>query len=419
MSGIAGLRGTGDWGTDERPKSFRENILFFSPNGDAPLFGLTSKAGKKTVTDPEYAWWAESQTLVRLLSSVSQVSTATTISINPAADQTSTNMGALYGTATHLKPGDLLLVEPASDTSTWAPEYLEVVSVASDSSIVVTRGAAGSTPAAIAAAAGLTLIGSAYAEGTPAPRAVNRNPVKFLNFTQIFKNTYELSGTADSTEIRTGNPWSNDKKRKMFDHSRGIEMSMFFGNRSEVTDAATGKPKRTMGGLRTYIPATQQTILTSTSLLNSAMASNLLIDAFSPVFNFDMGGGDTRICFMGNSARTTIGKIIQQTTGIKMELGNVIKLWGMNFQELVLPMGRILMKSHPLLNVHPVYTKSAFVLDMAAVKYVALRGRDTQVKDDVQTKDEDLRRGFVQTECSVMIDGGGLSNAYVGNITLT
>ena len=47
MSGIAGLRGTGNWGTDERPKSFRESILFFSPNGTAAIFGLTAKAGKK------------------------------------------------------------------------------------------------------------------------------------------------------------------------------------------------------------------------------------------------------------------------------------------------------------------------------------------------------------------------------------
>lgn len=25
---VAGLRGTGDWGTDERPKNFREMILW-------------------------------------------------------------------------------------------------------------------------------------------------------------------------------------------------------------------------------------------------------------------------------------------------------------------------------------------------------------------------------------------------------
>jgi hypothetical protein len=53
MSGVAGLRGTGDWGVDERPKNFREMILFRNANGSAPIFALTARARKKTVDDPE------------------------------------------------------------------------------------------------------------------------------------------------------------------------------------------------------------------------------------------------------------------------------------------------------------------------------------------------------------------------------
>ena len=37
---VAGLRGTGDWATDERPKNFREMILWRNPNGMAPLTAL-------------------------------------------------------------------------------------------------------------------------------------------------------------------------------------------------------------------------------------------------------------------------------------------------------------------------------------------------------------------------------------------
>jgi len=418
MSAVAGLRGTGDWGTDERPKDFRESILFFSPNGNAPLFALTSKAGKKTVKDPEFSWWAESQTHVRLTTSTAGTSTNTTVTII-GLDPTATTMSGLYQTATHLKGGDILLVEPGTDTSTWAPEMMEVVSVLSDTSFIVNRGAAGSSAAAYSATAAFTLIGSAYAEGTAAPRAVSRNPVKFSNFTQIFKNTYELTGTANETEVRTGSPWSNDKKRKMFDHAKSIELSMLFGVRSEVTDAVNGKPKRTMGGLRTFIPASQQTILTTSLGGQGSAAAVTLMDAFAPAFDFDMGGGDSRIAFIGNFARTAIGQAIQSVNGAHISFGNTVKVYGIDFQELILPMGRILLKSHPLLSVHPVYKKSAFVCDFSAIKYVALRNRDTSNKDDVQTKDEDVRRGFVQTECSVMVDGGGLSCAYIGNISFT
>jgi hypothetical protein len=37
MAYFAGVRATDDWGTDERPKSFRETILFLNPNGKSPL----------------------------------------------------------------------------------------------------------------------------------------------------------------------------------------------------------------------------------------------------------------------------------------------------------------------------------------------------------------------------------------------
>lgn len=55
MAAVAGLRGTGDWGTDERPKNFREYILWRNPNGDTPLTALMAKTGKESVDDPEFS----------------------------------------------------------------------------------------------------------------------------------------------------------------------------------------------------------------------------------------------------------------------------------------------------------------------------------------------------------------------------
>jgi hypothetical protein len=412
MSGVAGLRGTGNWGLDERPKSFRESILFFSPNGNSPIFGLTSKAGKKTVSDPEFAWWAESQTLTRLIVNGALASTDTTCTVS-SVDPTSTTMSALYGTATNLKPGDILLVEPAADSPTYNQEFIEVDTVISDTQFTMKRGAGGSTPAGISNGGALTLIGSAYAEGTSAPRAVSRNPIKFLNYIQIFKDSFELTGTAAETTTRTGNPWSNDKKRKMFDHAKAIEMAFMFGRKAEVV-GTNGKPQRFMSGFRDFIPASNTTVFGVPTTAAS------FSDACAPAFNFDLGGGDTRIGFCGNKARTELGKIIQNATGIKMELGDVIKVFGIDFQEFILPMGRVLLKSHPLLSQHPLYQKAMFLLDFSAIKYVTMKGRpDAKVKDDVQLPDEDVRRGYIQSDCSLMVDGGGLSCCYVGNISAT
>jgi hypothetical protein len=409
MSGIAGLRGTGDWGQDERPKDFRENILFFNPNGEAPIFALTAKAGKRVVKDPEFAWWCEGNALVRLQTTAPTYTATDTLFTIGTADPTTATLGTNYGTATHLKPGDLLMVEPAVEVSVYAPEIIEVDNVLNDTQFTAKRGAAGSTAGTIATLAFLTLIGSSYAEGTGAPRAVSRNPLKFFNYTQIFKNTYELTGTADKTKARTGDAWSNDKKRKAYDHSRDIEMSFLFGRRSETT-GDNGKPKRTMGGLRTFIPAA------NTTIFGANVTSDQLVNALAPVFDFNTGAGDTRVAFLGSSAALELGKIMNANTNVRINSTERVKVYGIHFQELLLPQGRILFKTHPLLSRHSVYTKSAFVLDFDAIKWAPMDGRDTKAKDDVQTEDEDVRRGFFQTEGGLEVDYGGLTMAYLGNI---
>jgi hypothetical protein len=406
---VLGLRGTGDMGTDERPKDFREMILFRNPEGDAPIFALTSKTRKRVVSDPEYSWWDEPQDLVRLQVAGSGVNDATSTLVTvDSADPDASNASRTYGTASHLKPGDLLLCE-TTDGSSYAQEIVEVVQVISDTQFVISRGAAGSTPAAIPNDTFLTLIGSAYPEGTPAPQAVSRNPIKYTNKTQIFKDTYELTGTIQATTMRTGEPWSNDKKRKMFDHSRAIELSMLFGKQSEVT-GYNGKPKRTMGGIRSQIPASNQYVYSGgTTVFN-------LMDEVSKVFNYVTPAGNERAAFVGNGALNAINKIIAADGNGDIQWKGMEKVYGMNFRELVFPQGRLLLKTHPLLSRFSTYTNSMFILDMASITYVTLKGRDTKVKDDVQDADEDVRRGFIQTECSVEVDRGGVTCAYIGNI---
>lgn len=408
---VSGLRGTGDFGADERPKNFRESILFYSPNGDAPIFALTSKARKKTVNDPEFSWWAEALAMFRLQVNGALGSTDTTVVVD-SPDPTESTMAALYGKASHLKNGDLLLVEKA-DQATFDNEIIMVDSVISDTQFTVFRGQAGTAPASISDDVYLTLIGSAYAEGTSVPKATSKNPVKFNNYIQIFKDTYEITGTLDKTATRTGSPWSNDKKRKMFKHAADIEMSMLFGRKYETT-GENGKPLRFMGGLREQIPAA------NTTVFGSAVSAASFQDAIAPAFDFDFGGGDTRIAFTGSLGRIEMGKVIQGTTGIRMELGSTIKVYGMAFQEFITPVGRVLLKSHPLLSRHPRYKKSMFILDFSSIAYVGMAGRpDGKTFDDVQAKDEDVRRGYVQTDCSLMVDGGGLSQVYLGNISAT
>lgn len=408
MPTIAGLRGTGDWGADERPKNFRETILRRNPNGTAPILALSSRAGKRTTDDPEFAWWDEANDIIRLQVNGALAAGDTTVIVD-SDDPSAATPTANYGSAFNLKPGDVLLVEPATDNATFNHELMEVESVQSATQFTVKRGAGGTTAGAVADNVFLTLIGSAYAEGTSAPLATARNPHKFFNFTQIFKDTYELTGTADATRTRTGNNWSEDKKRKLWKHAADMELAFMFGRRHEGS-GSNGKPKRYMGGLREFIPAS------NTTVFGAAVTANNFLDAVSPVFDWDTGAGDTRAMFMGNGAAVELGKVMQNVTGVRFDYDKTVDVYGINFVEFITPRGRLFVKIHPLLSRHSLYNYSSFVIDFDALKYVAMKGRDTKPRDDVQAKDEDVRRGFVQTEASIEVDYAGLTMAYLGNI---
>jgi hypothetical protein len=410
MAAVAGLRGTGDWGTDERPKNFRERILWIEPNSDAPIFALSGRAGKYPVDDPQYSWWCETMNIVRLTTSGALGTTDQTVSVN-SVDPTATTMANPWGVASHLKPGDVLLVEPAS-LANFNPEFIRVTEVISDTQFTVVRGVGGTTPAAIASGSALLLVNSAYGEGTSAPRAATRNPVKFTNYTQIFKDSYELTKTADATRARTGDAWSNDKKRKMFDHSRAIEHTLLYQVNAQETTDTNGKPLRYTAGLRNFIPPT------NVQFYSTACNTDAILNAMEPIFAFSLpGSGDTRMGFIGNIGLLELGKIIRNDDSVMMQLGEKITLWGIDFRELILPWGRILLKGHPLLSRSTTFRRSLYIIDFAALKWAPMKGRDTKPFDDVQLPDEDLRRGYVMTEGGWFVDGGGLTMGVLDNIS--
>ena len=68
---------------------------------------------------------------------------------------------------------------------------------------------------------------------------------------------------------------------------------------------------------------------------------------------------------------------------------------------------------------HSLFTNSMWLLDFSAIKYVPLKGRDTRMKDDIQNKGEDVRRGYWQTEASLMVDYAGQTLGYIGGMGST
>ena len=392
---FAGLRGTGDWGVDERPKNFREMILWRNPNGSAPLTALMSKMKTEKTDDPEFAWWEEELNAVRVVVNGVHTIADTTILIDS---------GGLA-----IVVGDLLLVSK-TEIAAYDNEILEVTAVTDATNIVVARGAAGSTAAALADNDALTKIGNSYAEGTVSPTVTAENPVKQLNFCQIFKTAYELTGTVEVTRARTGDPLKNDKKRRMFSHSVSLEMAWLWGKAFEDT-GANGKPRRFTGGLREFIT-------TNAKVYTAAVTEDLVLDDLYRVFDYDAGSaGNERIVFAGNAMLNSLNKIARGSASTRINFDGTLKAYGMELQRWILPQGTLFVRTHPLMNTHAIvggvgYERSAFVIDPSAIVYRPLR--DTKPMDNIQANDQDTRKGQWMTEAGIEVRHEK-TMAYLGN----
>ncbi len=380
MATVAGLRGTGDWGPDERPKNYRETILFLEPNGQAPLQALMSKMGSESTDDPEFNWWEEKLTHVR-------------VRVNGALNNTATTLVVDEGALQAVK-GDMFIVESAGGM--WVNEIVFIsADPTSDTSLTIKRGFAGTTAAAIGDDVYLTKIGNAFAEGTLSPKATTKNPTKLKNYCQIFKTTYEITETAKVTKSRTGPVMEKDKKRKLFDIMRDMEMASIYGKPSE-TVGDNNKPLRTTAGLLNFITTHRTTFGSGAGKV--AWSEDNLIDFFGQIFNYDgMGAGNQRIAFVGNAGLTAINKLARNSNSTRLNFDKVATpVYGMNFTRWILPQGEIFFKTHPLFNIHPELTKAMMVLNPKGIKERPLR--KLKFKDNVQANDADYQKGQWITE---------------------
>lgn len=402
---FAGLRGTGDFGTDERPKNFREMILWRQPNGMAPLTALLAKMGSDATNDAEFAWWEEELNQIRLqiFFTTGYATTDTTLTVATGGAQDGLD----------LVPGDLLLVEKAIATGVYNHEIMVVSSVTSSSVIVVARAYAGASgPAApIANSTFLTKIGNTFAEGTSSPNVSNRNPTKYFNYCQIFKTAYEETKSATKTKFRTGDPLKNDRKRKMFDHSVAMELAFLFGKRNE-TNGANGKPQRLTGGILDQMRLANPSSIYAFATTPTA---NLLLDNIFQVWDYQSSAGTERIAFCGNGALNTLNKIALSNSATRINFDGYVTIYGMKLMRWVLPQGEIFLKTHPLFNTHARFTNDMLILDPSVLKYRHLR--DTAFQDNIQANDADTVKGQWLSEAGLELNHAKTSK-WLSNMTV-
>jgi hypothetical protein len=373
---VLGLRGTGDWSTDERPKNYREQILLLFPNSPLPLTALMSKLKVQKTTDPEFKIFTKGLPNQRAVISGSHTSAITTLTF------TGTTPTKVF------KKGHALINE----------RTLEVVWVVADpvsafTTVTVSRGK-GSTAAAMNDGDGMFVVGTHHQEGGSVPTAMSYDPSVISNYTQIFRDSLFVTGTQEATETRTGNDLLERQRETLELHGIGREMAYIFG--TGVEDTSGAQPERTTKGFLTLVT-------TNVTDFADAVDIDTWEAALEDIFE---DGSNEKLLLTGNTAITILNKVGRIHGEVTITPRN--ETYGLAMQTYVTPYGTLMIKQHPLLSKNATFKDWGIVIDTKYLVDRPLQGngknRDTQYRENVQNPGDDARKDEWLTESGLELE---------------
>jgi hypothetical protein len=359
MSAFFGMRGTGDWATDQRPKSFREGMLYLYPNGQLPLNAMLSKMKNEKVDDPQFYWWTKTLPTQR--------ATVTGVYTDAALSKAYTS-GGVAGTVLyikmsaddsgHFRTGHQVLLRDASDFTVDVNAKVTAVSTSGTNSYIQVKLLEADDNSAhshdLSDADTCIIIGNINAEGATMPSAISYDPVKLYNYTQIFRTSLSITRTARRTRLRTGDQYKEAKREALELHGIEMEKAFLFGVPTEGT-GDNGKPERTTEGLITNIRTNNATNGVSDFSLSSTYSGKLWVEdgggedwLDAMLMNLFLYGRDTKMAFCGNGALLGINKLVK--AGTHYNITSTTIGYGIKVQEWITPYGTLMLKTHPLFN---------------------------------------------------------------------
>lgn len=397
MAAQVGVFNTGNFTTDLPAKSFAASILRLGPNGQAPLFGLTSMLPTETAVQVEHGFFTKTMLFPSLkLNGAIADATTTTFTVDSTAE---------------VLPGMLMRAESTG-------EVVIVNSVLNGTQVTVTRGV-GSTAAAIADDIYLYQTGTAFEESSVRPNALQNTPVRITNYTQIFRNTWALSGTAQATQVIAGDSTVAESRMDCAAfHAADIEKALFFGTKSQGT--RNGQPFRTMDGLQSivsniaYYPASYSGV--NVTPAGGTTNYTQLETALDPVFNqaTDPKVGNERVLFVGGAARKVINNIGRLNSTYYIQNGATS--FGLQFGQFNIARGTFRMIEHPLFNSNASWSKYAIAVDLSTFRVAYLGGRKTMKQDIMGENGIDAVGGTLTTELTCVVKNPP-ANAIITNLT--
>ena len=368
-AGFLGLRGTGDWVTDQRPKSWREGILLSWPNGDMPLTAIQSKGKSRRTSDPEFNWWSKD---------LATQSAACNLYKEATLDNLFTTETGAVGLDVYAKmtadaiqqfrAGHVLLGVDTDVNSVIAFGYCQGISVNGASSYAHFKLKKTTSASELGAIDVIDIIGSANAEGANIPEAITYDPDKFTGLTQIHRTPLDITRTARRTRLRTGDAYKEAKREALLLHGIEMEKAALFGEKTE-TIGDNGKPLRTSQGLISFVTEHQSANVidfpASTPLTWLNAGEDWIDESLELLFRF---AKSDMLAICGSGALLGIMKLVKLSS--QFDLTTKTTAYGVKVMEWVTPFGSINLKRHPLFTYLSHRRNDVLIFDPNNLQYV-------------------------------------------------
>ena len=330
--------------------SFAQAITRLMPNGTAPLFGLTSLLKDESASNIEHGYFSKTMIFPFVTSSATALAADTSITV------------AAYD---NIVPGDLLMNERTS-------EIVLVTALTSATVLAVTRAVGTVAAAAVNSGDVWRTVGNAFEEGSVRPSAVAIIAERYVNNTQIFRNSWAVTKTAAAIpQIAGAGHVSESKQDCAALHAMAIEKALFFGQKFMGT--RNGQPFHTMEGIIPRVNAAASGNVTTLGATTNWTQLEAALDK-TLVTVTDPKGGNIRTMFVGGTARRVIHNIARLNSTYQITTNETA--WGLQIDTIRTPRGTFEMIEHPLFNAYgaaSTWAKMAVICDLNAFSLAYLR----------------------------------------------
>jgi len=444
-SNFFGMRSSEEWAEDQLVKNLRAMIMMMYPNGDAPLTAIKSVSEVVPTPTPEYSWLTQrlaghGGTFTELYTDVALSSAYT--SGGSENDILYCKMGATvtegsadiyeflegqivtfryYNAAGGDSRADTVAEVVDDPVANGASSYIKVKLLEDD------RGENDANCSFdLSDCNEVWVTGTASGEGSDPIEATNRIPTKIFNYTQIFQNTLELTGTALATKIETGDPLNQEEREKLLDHGMDIEWAGLYGIRKTMTDSKTNKEKRLTGGfdwmLRNYASSNRFLLHRDSSYSSQAWLNygdDALLDAMESLYRWNKG--TDYFVLLGSGAQKGLTQLARANRISNDFEGQTID-YGFQLNRWVNDFGTCYTHISPLMSRHASLRNTMLFLKPEDIHFRPLVGngenRDTKLKDVTTTGKDGVKEQYIteggwefhNIERMGWIEGVGLAN---------